>query len=91
MLSKLREAPGFLWRTLFRFFGDGCPGMAAALSFYTFFSLPALLALLLALVPQPRAFDHDAQGQTLEEDRPDDGQRRDRQDQVALGEGLPVP
>jgi membrane protein len=39
-----------VWRTIERFFGDGCPSMAAALSFYTFFSLPALLSLLLLLV-----------------------------------------
>jgi membrane protein len=36
--------------TVFKFFGDGCGAMAAALSFYTFFSLPALLTLLLSLV-----------------------------------------
>jgi membrane protein len=39
-----------LWQTIFKFFGDGCPSLAAALSFYTFFSLPALLALLLTLL-----------------------------------------
>lgn len=39
----------FLWNTFDRFFSDGCPGMAAGLSFYTFFSLPALLALILTL------------------------------------------
>src|SRR4051812_48166146 len=49
-----------------------------------------LLALVLALVPQPSALDHETQGQALDEDRPDDGQRRDCQDQVALGKGLPV-
>jgi membrane protein len=44
---------GFLqlvWATIYAFFGDGCSSMAASLSFYTFFSLPALLTLLLALV-----------------------------------------
>lgn len=50
MKARLREMPRFLWDTLFKFFGDDCPGMAAALTFYTFFSLPALLALLLSLV-----------------------------------------
>jgi membrane protein len=45
-----REAPRLLWGTLYKFFGDDCPGMAAALTFYIFFSLPALLALLLSLV-----------------------------------------
>ena len=39
-----------VWRTIMKFFGDGCSSMAAALSFYTFFSLPALLTLLLMLV-----------------------------------------
>lgn len=50
MRARIREAPGFLWSTLYKFFGDDCPGMAAGLTFYTFFSLPALLALLLSLV-----------------------------------------
>jgi len=50
MAGKLRDALKFLWGTLFKFFGDDCPGMAAALAFYTFLSLPALLALLLMLV-----------------------------------------
>lgn len=50
MVSKIREAARLLWSTLDKFFGDGCPTMAAALSFYTFFSLPALLSLLLLLV-----------------------------------------
>jgi membrane protein len=40
----------FLWRCLEKFFGDGCSTMAAALSFYTFFSLPALLSLFLIVV-----------------------------------------
>lgn len=50
MITRIKEALGFLWSTLYKFFGDDCPGMAAALTFYTFFSLPALLALLLTLV-----------------------------------------
>jgi membrane protein len=41
---------GLLWATVFAFFSDGCSTMAAALSFNTFFSLPALLTLLLSLV-----------------------------------------
>ena len=48
--SPLRRALQLLWRTIDKFFGDGCPSMAAALSFYTFFSLPALLSLILLLV-----------------------------------------
>ena len=51
-MQRVRAAGGLLWRTIDRFFGDGCPGMAASLSFYTFFSLPALLALLLLVVGQ---------------------------------------
>jgi membrane protein len=50
MLTRLRDALRFLWGTVFKFFGDGCPTMAASLSFYTFFSLPALLSLLLLFV-----------------------------------------
>jgi membrane protein len=46
----LREAPGFLWRTLVRFFENDLPQRAAALSFYTFLSLPALLAILLLVI-----------------------------------------
>jgi membrane protein len=49
-MSRIRAVLRLLWRALDRFFGDGCPSMAAALSFYTFFSLPALLSLLLLLV-----------------------------------------
>ena len=50
MIRKIRQALLFLWRTVEKFFADGCPGMAAALSFYVFFSLPALLTMLLMLV-----------------------------------------
>ena len=49
-LGRLREGPRLVWNTLDRFFTDGCPSMAAALSFYTFFSLPALLSLILLLL-----------------------------------------
>jgi membrane protein len=58
--SPLRQALQLLWRTIDKFFGDGCPSMAAALSFYTFFSLPALLSLLLLIVgtvADPRAVE----------------------------------
>jgi membrane protein len=48
--SSIRGFFGLLWATIFAFFSDGCSTMAAALSFNTFFSLPALLTLLLALV-----------------------------------------
>jgi membrane protein len=50
VMSTIRGFLGLLWATIFAFFSDGCSMMAAALSFNTFFSLPALLTLLLALV-----------------------------------------
>jgi membrane protein len=49
-ITLAREPLRFLWRCLDKYFGDGCSTMAAALSFYTFFSLPALLSLLLLIV-----------------------------------------
>jgi membrane protein len=50
VLAGARELLRFFWRCLDKYFGDGCSTMAAALSFYTFFSLPALLSLLLLIV-----------------------------------------
>jgi membrane protein len=50
LMAGLRELLRFLWRCLDKYFGAGCSTMAAALSFYTFFSLPALLSLLLLVV-----------------------------------------
>lgn len=50
MRFTIRALPGLFWRALDKFFADGCSVLAAAISFYTFFSLPALLALLLGLV-----------------------------------------
>jgi len=50
VIATIRGFLGLLWATVFAFFSDGCSTMAAALSFNTFFSLPALLTLLLALV-----------------------------------------
>ena len=50
MVATIRGYLGLLWATIFAFFSDGCSTMAAALSFNTFFSLPALLTLLLSLV-----------------------------------------
>jgi membrane protein len=47
--SRARGYAGLLWATTYKFFGDDCGTMAASLSFYTFFSLPALLSLLLTL------------------------------------------
>ncbi len=50
LLAHARGILGLLWATINKFFSDGCSSMAASLSFYTFFSLPALLSLLLSLV-----------------------------------------
>jgi membrane protein len=52
ILSHARGFLGLLWACINKFFSDGCSSMAASLSFYTFFSLPALLSLLLSLVGQ---------------------------------------
>ena len=48
--QRFRDAPGLAWKALDKFFGEGMPTHAAALSFSTVFSLPALLTLLLLLV-----------------------------------------
>jgi membrane protein len=48
--ATVRETLRFIWRCIDKYFGDGCSTMAAALSYYTFFSLPALLSLLLLIV-----------------------------------------
>jgi membrane protein len=45
-----RNAGGFLWETLQEFMGDNCPQMAGALSFYTLFSLPPLLVLIIMMI-----------------------------------------
>jgi membrane protein len=50
VLMHARGFLGLLWAAINKFFNDNCSTMAAALSFYTFFSLPALLTLLLTLV-----------------------------------------
>ena len=50
LLATVRGFGGLLWGTVMAFFSDDCPGMAAGLSFYTFFSLPALLTLVLTIV-----------------------------------------
>jgi membrane protein len=42
-----RRAARLAWRTIESFMRDGCPSMAAALSFYTLFTLPPLVILLL--------------------------------------------
>jgi membrane protein len=49
-VSGWRAGPlGLVEATIRKFLADGSPQMAAALSFYTFFSLPPLIFLLLAL------------------------------------------
>jgi membrane protein len=66
MVATIRGYLGLLWATIFAFFSDGCSTMAAALSFNTFFSLPALLTLLLALVGRvadPTQVEHAIVGQ----------------------------
>ena len=50
LVSTLRGFGSLLWGTIMAFFSDDCASEAAALSFYTFFSLPALLTLLLTIV-----------------------------------------
>lgn len=50
LLSTVKGFLGLLWASVFAFFSDGCSTMAAALSFSTFLSLPALLTLILSLV-----------------------------------------
>ncbi len=50
MLAHARGFLGLLWSVILKFFSDNCSSMAASLSFYTFFSLPALLTLLLTFV-----------------------------------------
>jgi membrane protein len=47
--SSVRGIGSLLWATIYKFFSDDCSTMAASLSFYTFFSLPALLSLLLTV------------------------------------------
>jgi len=64
--ASIRGFFGLLWATIFAFFSDGCSTMAAALSFNTFFSLPALLTLLLSLVGRfadPRQVENAITGQ----------------------------
>src|SRR4051812_27207484 len=50
VMTTVRGLGGLIWGTIMAFFSDDCSSMAAALSFYTFFSLPALLTLVLTIV-----------------------------------------
>ncbi len=49
MKNRLGEVGSLLKETVDDFFEDGCPMHAAALSYYTIFSLPPMLALLIML------------------------------------------
>ena len=50
MPDRVKKALRFVWYMGNEFFEDRCPSMAAAISYYTFFSLPPLLFLLLLLL-----------------------------------------
>ena len=50
LAATIRGLGELLWGTVLAFFSDDCSSMAAALSFYSFFSLPALLTLVLTIV-----------------------------------------
>ncbi len=49
-IATIRGFGGLLGGTIMAFISDDCPSHAAALAFYTFFSLPALLTLLLTVL-----------------------------------------
>ncbi|HEX2254112.1 MAG TPA: YihY/virulence factor BrkB family protein [Thermoanaerobaculia bacterium] len=48
-MSKAKNALGFLKETFREFGDDDCPRMAAALAYYTVFSLPPLLVILIGI------------------------------------------
>jgi membrane protein len=48
--AAARSVGRFLWQTIEEFVRDGCPQMAGALSFYTLFSLPPLLVLIIMMI-----------------------------------------
>jgi membrane protein len=48
--SRAKGVGAFAWRTVQQFMADGCPQMAGALSFYTLFSLPPLLVLIVMMI-----------------------------------------
>jgi membrane protein len=50
LLATIRGFGGLLGGTVMAFFSDDCSSMAASLAFYTFFSLPALLTLVLTIL-----------------------------------------
>lgn len=46
-IRRLRTPGEIIWQTIEDFMSDGCPQMAAAISFYALFSLPPLIVLLI--------------------------------------------
>lgn len=46
MRDRIRAVGRFVWAMLQAFVGDDCPRMAAALSYYSVFAMPAMLGLL---------------------------------------------
>lgn len=50
LVRGVRSAGRLIWTTLTGFMADGCPALAAALSYYAIFSLPPLLAILMLVV-----------------------------------------
>jgi membrane protein len=48
--AAARRAGKLLWETIQEFMADDCPQMAGALSFYTLFSLPPLLVLVIMMI-----------------------------------------
>jgi membrane protein len=46
----LKTAGRMIWETTTEFMADGCPQMAGALSFYTLFSMPPLLVLIIMMM-----------------------------------------
>lgn len=48
--SAVRTGGRLLWQVLQEFLNDNCPQMAGALSFYTLFSLPPLLVLVIMMI-----------------------------------------
>ncbi|MBA2245888.1 MAG: YihY/virulence factor BrkB family protein [Gemmatimonadota bacterium] len=50
VVGRLKDAGSFVWEMISDFMADSCPQMAAALSYYTIFSLPPLLILLIIMI-----------------------------------------
>jgi membrane protein len=45
-MDEVRSVGRVLWETVADFFSDGCPRMAAAISYYSIFAIPGVLGLL---------------------------------------------